>query len=229
MRNTILVIACLLLSLQIKAQIIIEYSVNYGGYNMADMKAYLSDNLTSVLYIVPGLELATTDNFPSYLIHKFNAGYQMESHEFGLTGAYLTTAGKFSYADYSGKLSHQINVNGYRIGFFYRYYFEKFSLRNNRAISIFGELSPSMVSSKVKINQEVLPQNSLINSYSQSVNSADLSIFSGIGTLFEISDHIGLSFTIGYDINTSTAIPDLDNRKVEWSGFRIGIGARCRF
>jgi hypothetical protein len=228
MKNKILLTICLLISFHVKAQVSVEYSVNYGAYNMTDMKNYLSNARTDILSIVPGLEIATTDNFPSYMIHTIGVGYNIDNHEFGLRGSYLTTAGKISYADYSGKISYEIKVNGYRAGLFYRYYFQRLDIGSRQAISFFGGLSPSLIFSKIEINREILPANDFITPFNKSANNADISVLPEIGLLYGITNHLGITLSVGYEINTASSISDLDNHKVEWSGTRIGAGIRYR-
>lgn len=83
------------------------------------------------------------------MTHSLDATYYLKRHEFGLKGTYMTTGGKISYADYSGKYYEKLTLNGYRVGAMYRYHFLKSKL-GNLPLSFYGELSPAITFTSLK-------------------------------------------------------------------------------
>lgn len=228
MKNTLLTFICLFIACtQINSQVSIKYSFGYGDYNMSDMKDYLSDVRSSILNIVPGLDIATTDNFPGYQIQFLSLGYKMQKHEFGINSNFLSTAGKISYADYSGKISTKITINGYQQGLFYRYHFYSLNIKNKQKISFYGDISPSIIFSKIKINEEMYPENSILPPpNNRDLNNVSFSLLPQLGAQYNITSHILFFVNTGYEINFSSKISEMNNKGVDWSGFRIngGIG-----
>lgn len=229
MKYIVSILISMFLFTQVEAQISVKYSVGYGTYSMSDMKGHLSNIRSEILQIVPGLEIATTDNFPGYVTQSFDVGYRMQKHEFGITGSYLNTAGKISYADYSGKISSEIKVSGYRGGVFYRNYFYKFDISKKQNLLFYGEISPGIIFSKVKIDQEVSPENDMLKlEKSASYNNTSLCLLPQVGVKYSLFSHVGLSLSVGYEINFGSKIPDIE-RKVDWSGVRFNGGIGYNF
>lgn len=228
MKKAILTLLSLFFILQAQSQITVKYSVGYGSYDMSDMKDLLSSTRSAILDIVPGLDISTTDNFPGYVTHTFDLGYRIQKHEFGITGSYLNTAGKISYADYSGKISSEIKVSGYRGGIFYRNYFYSINTGENQGMSFYGEISPSLIFSKIKIDQEISPENNILELEDNSYNSTSVSLLPQLGAKYNFTSHIGLFISAGYEINISSKISEIES-KIDWSGLRINGGISYSF
>jgi len=228
MKKAVLVLFSLFFILQAQSQVTVEYSVGYGSYKMSDMKDFLSSTQSAISDIVPGLDISTTDNFPGYITHTFHLGYRMQKHEFGITGSYLNTAGKISYADYSGKISSEIKVSGYRGGIFYRNYFYSISMGKNQSISFYGEISPSLIFSKIKIDQEVSPENNILRPEDNNYNSVSVSLLPQLGIRHNFTSRIGASISAGYEIDFSSEISEIES-KLDWSGLRANGGISYSF
>ncbi|PXV66933.1 outer membrane protein with beta-barrel domain [Dysgonomonas alginatilytica] len=228
MKKAILVLLSLFFILQAQSQITVKYSVGYGSYKMSDMKDLLSGTRNAILAKVPGLDISTTDNFPGYIMHTFDLGYRMQKHEFGITVSYLNTAGKISYADYSGKISSEIKVSGYRGGIFYRNYFYSISMGENQSMSFYGEISPSLIFSKIKIDQEVFPKNNILELEDNSYNNTSVSLLPQLGVKYNFTSHIGLFVSTGYEINFSSKISEIES-EIDWSGLRVNGGISYSF
>ena len=207
------------------AQWSVSYSAGYGTYDMSDMKTYLAEHYQSVLEVVPGLDLVITDNFPGYVTHTLDIGYKFHQHEVGVKGSYLSTAGKYSYADYSGEISSEVSLDGYRGGAYYRYYFYQINLNAKQNISFWGEAAPACIFSKVKINGVMTPQNEIVKMENKSFDCFSFSILPQLGIKYTLFSNIDLRLSFGYEIDFSSRISDIDS-KVNWSGFRCsgGIG-----
>ncbi|GHV39600.1 hypothetical protein FACS1894179_04750 [Bacteroidia bacterium] len=229
MKKAILILCSIFFVLQIQSQITAKYSIGYGSYNMSDMEKYMEEAKSAILSIVPGLNIVTTDKFPAYIIHTVNIGYKMQKHEVGVVATYLNTAGKFSYSDYSGKISSEMRLSGYRGGLYYKYNFHVIEFNKNQRLSFYGELSPSLIFTKIKFKEEISPENDLIKGENKDLNNTSLSILPQVGIQYDITSYIGIFYSGGYDINLSSKVKELDNNKVDWSGFRISGGISLSF
>lgn len=229
MKKAILTLCSLFFMLHIQSQITAKYSIGYGAYNMSDMEKYMEESKSAILLIIPGLDIVTTDKFPSYVTHRIDIGYKIQKHEVGIAVAYLNTAGKFSYSDYSGKISSEMKISGYKTGLYYKYNFHEIIFNRNKKLFFYGELSPSLVFVKIKVTEEIKPENHLIKGENKDLNNTSISILPQIGIQYNLNSHIGIFCSGGYDINVSTKVKELNNNKADWSGVRLNGGISLNF
>lgn len=230
MKKYIIIIATILLGLSAQAQFKVEYTVGYGDYKMGEMKDLLLDIQSDLKFQYP-VDIAITDNFPSYVTHNLGVGYKLSKHEFGTNLTYLTTAGRMAYSDYSGEIVNKLTLNAYRVGAFYRYHFYQIGITNVTKISLFGELSPAITftdiktKGHIKVGNEI---NGLDERYRIRANTTGISILPQIGACLNLPSGLGVHIIAGYDIEMGAKFKQNKNIEVDWSGLRLGIGLSYR-
>lgn len=225
MKKYILSIILILLSLSTYSQFSINYSIGYGTYKMDDMKDIAKATM-DIANTMMGLKLKQTDDFPGYIAHNGEITYQSEQHEFGLSGAYITTGAKFAYSDYSGKYASKILADAFKIGFVYKYHFLETKISDNR-FSVFAELTPSAVLTNVTIKEETRLYEQNIHQKKREEllsNKFGFSMQPMLGCRLMLFDHYLVHLKAGYDFELGSRINP--SYRVDWSGFRLngGIG-----
>lgn len=143
----------------------LEYAIGFGTYQLDDIKSLQQSMLNNY-------GLKETDCFPNYITHSVSVGFITGNHHFGGNFSYRTTGGRLNRADYSGSYTVDMIVNGYRLGGFYRYYFNTgFS-----PLSIYLQISPGVFFSSLEILEQ-------INIYSESAQ--ETKELNGVGIYFE--------------------------------------------
>lgn len=219
----------LFLTLGVKAQFNIGYSMGYGTYQMKEMKQLLQQAEGALIQSMPkGIGIVA--NFPPYITHTVDASYRFKRHELGLKGSYLTTGGKIAYSDYSGKYREKLTLNGIRMGAMYRFYLKENKL-GNYALQLFGEISPgiTITNLKYKATLDLYQQN--IHQEERDIlatNGNGLSIQPLIGGRLQMNRHISLTASAGYDFEFGATLFTV-HRRADWSGFRLNGGVNCSF
>lgn len=212
------------------AQVSVTYSFGYGSYKMGDMKAFLESVQSHVEGQHPGLNTAIVDNFPAYITHTLDFGYQIKKHEFGVKAGFYSTGGKLSRQDYSGEYENKTTINGYKAGLYYRNYFYNYKISEGSSISLFGEISPSTIISNIKLKSHLTINNQPIDAEETSVYKVDFSCLPQAGIRYKIIPMIGIQLSAGYEVTFGERTHRLDgNPRIDWSGFRASAGATICF
>ena len=228
MKKILIFLLILIESSSIKAQITASYTIGYGQYSMSDMKDQLLETKSNIIKMIPDLDLAITDNFPNYFIHNLSIGYKIQKHELGLTMNYMNTAGKISYADYSGYISSETHLKGYRGGLYYQYSLYNLKINKFHQIEFYGELSPAVIYTKINIKQSISPKNELLNLPNFNYHTYSFSILPQIGAKINLISKLKFILCMGYETNLYNKCKELD-RKINWSGIRINTGINMAF
>lgn len=239
MKKYIFLIVFVLASFSAKAQFTISYSAGYGTYEMDDMKKLMSNGFTGLNSKIPNIPFSLVSNFPGYVTHRADLSYLIGQQEFGVTGSFLTTGGKIAYSDYSGEYIEKLTTNGIRIGALYRYYMPVGDIGSDGVISLYGELSPAAVFTKLKYKGHAT-----IGGQTQDFtdemggNAVGISIQPMLGVKLNVTRNIGFHLAAGYDfsllsnmkketmVNSTKIVYDL---KMDWSGFRANAGVSYTF
>lgn len=196
----------------VKAQFSVNYSFGVGTYDMGQMKDLMKELREGFLY--NGLPVALVDNFPAYVTHQLELAYMLKRHEFGFKSTYMTTGGKLAYADYSGELSYEMTMNGFKQELFYRFYL----LNRTPGLNLYIEAAPGLIFNKLKNKTYAkiydYPESETINS-----DGINASFTPGIGVKYMFNSFIGLRASAGYQIDIFDAKVNLKT---------IGYGIRCR-
>jgi hypothetical protein len=217
------------MSFQLKAQLILSYSVGYGTYDMEQMKDALEYANHSINHDFGELDLYKKDHFSGQITHSIELGGKAGKGELGINGSIYTADGKLSYADYSGFLDYKLLSTGLRLGLFLRGHFYRIPVGNHSSFSIYGELSPGIIFSRLEERMTIgiyNPNNGQLTK-DTSNDLADYKCFSimpKVGVRYSINEWLGINLQSGYDW-----YPDYEGLKkmedpTNWSGFRISGG-----
>lgn len=227
MRKLIIILFAFLFASQIKAQLAIEYSVGYASYQMGDMNDFISSIRDEINASMPGLDAKIVTSFPDYVTHNLSIGYRFRNMEVGLNSSYYTTGSKISKEDYSGEYSFKTYLNGFRQGLYYRNYFYTVNINYNKKLYLYGEISPSLIFSKVKIKEKIRVYDEINTRIDQKINNISFSILPQIGAQFNFNRQVGVFTKIGYELSIPNKSTMLDQDvKVDWSGIRVNGGLR---
>jgi len=232
MRRIIITAFLIIISLNIKAQFSCSYYAGYGSYNMNNMKDLMSSTVQAGISsgsLPPHSKLV--DNFPSYIMHSADAGYRVGNNEAGLKFSFMTTGAKIAVADYSGSYNEKLITNGYRIGGYYRYYFNTES-DNGHNISFFVELSPALTIAHMKTSGRVVIYNSDNTTTTEDAEELKktkngFSVQPLAGVRFKLYNHFLLTVSTGYDFEFGANLGN--NYRMDFSGFRINAGVGFTF
>lgn len=219
---------CLVSSYAIQAQFLVEYDISYAKYQMKNMKHLL--HTIEMSEDLQKLGIKNVGNFPSYVAHTINIGYLYNTHEFGIKSSFYTTGGKLSVADYSAAINIELTTNGFREGLYYKNYFYTHNHQGRDLISFWGELSPAIIISQLKLKTKVreIDKNQTLEDYK--FTKIGFTILPQVGAKYYITKHINIHTSIGYEISFGGGYNDLSGSpKTNWSGIRITGGVGYKF
>lgn len=231
MKKTIVILLFLLGGLAARAQFTVSYSAGYGKYGMSDLKKLMPELQRQYQDTYPELDFAVVDNFPGYLNHTLHIGYRLKNlHEVGVTGSFLTTGAKLSYADYSGEILVKLIANAYRIGGYYRFYLSEAAGWNWDPVTFYLGVSPAAVFSKLKSEGHIRIGSEIEHDPNPfKADKLSLSVVPEIGAGYRVLPWLGLHLGVGYDICLLTKLEELGDGKIDWSGVRFRGGVTIGF
>jgi len=204
------------------AQVMITYHAGYGSYkmkSMAEFQQYIFDDRA-----LPG---QIVSQFPGYLNHRLYFGIQQHPNYMVYLG-YLTTGGRISLSDYSGKWNFDMLVNGFQGGFHGELPF----LRINK-VEFSGNLDLGITFSKLELKE-------YIKLFEEELEQTDhftaigFSLQPWLSVCYKIFPKVDLGCYWGYEQNVSQPFKagiskaqlgvSRDNlTSPDWSGIRTGI------
>ena len=164
-------------------------------------------------------ELKDTDCFPNYITHSVALGFTTGRNHFGSNFSYLTTGGRLHRADYSGSLTLDMILNGYRIGAFYRQYI----YTGLSTLNIYLQIGPGILFSNLKIEEQ-------LNIYSESAQTTtemkgvEIYIEPTIGATYRFKNWLHFSLGGGYEADDQNRLKlsgQGTDIKANWNGFRL--------
>lgn len=196
----------------------LEYNLGYGTFGMSQMRDLLLTEGT-----VKGTKI--TDDFPGYLTQDIKFGYSDVRWDCGLQFAYLSTGGKKSLADYSGKYNEEIRNRGFKIGVFGRYCL----LGHDLPLKLYAQLSAGPLYTKSKMTQKLL-LNEVAAQEDATENLWGVNLF--VQPAFVIQYHLikplALQAQIGYEWSPVKGDMHFEGNKIplnaDWDGLRAGLG-----
>lgn len=193
----------------------IDYSIGYGTYQLDDIK-----NLQHTIPNHYGLK--ATDWFPGYVTHSVSLGYATGHHHFGTNLSYLTTGGRLHRADYSGSITVDMIMNGYRLGAFYRYYIDT----GLTPLSIYLQMSPGVLFSNLEMKEKVTVY-SESEQESTELKGVGIYLEPTIGVKYRLTNWLHFSLGGGYEFDFLGTMK-LSGQKTEmesrWNGLRLYAG-----
>lgn len=193
----------------------IEYSIGYGTYQLEDIKDLQRSMLNNY-------GLKEIDCFPGHITHSVLLGYDTERHHFGTNFLYLTTGGRLHRADYSGSMTVDMIMNGYRLGAFYRYYIDT----GLPPLSFYLQMTPGVLFSNLKMKEQVVVHSESARETTK-MKGVGIYVEPAIGAKYRITDWLQLSLAGGYEVDFPGTMK-LSGQKTQinskWDGFRLYAG-----
>lgn len=216
MKKTLIILFLFFPLLLLSQETTIEYSLGYGTYSLKDIRNL--QNRTA--YEIEGLKI--TDGFPGYITHSLALGFKYGEHLFGPDFTYMTTGGRIHRADYSGSLSLDMILNGFRIGGFYRNYL----LPEGGLFQPFIQIAPSAMLTSFKLREE-LTIFDITNIDESPFFGVGLAIEPSVGTTYALNNWLNLSLKAGYQIDLWGRLRyhgSKTNLNARWDGLRLSGG-----
>lgn len=228
MKKYILVLASILLSATLGAQVSVSYSAGYGTNNMDDIKNILSDKLEMVNTALGNASIG--DNFASPLIHTLEVSYTYHKEEFGIQLSFMNTKGSIEYAEgaFMGGYTDQYKLSGFRIGTIYRRSFMNIAIGENRKLELFGEIGPGLLIAKLKFDGVVSANNGIDNSGTDN-SKLCVSVVPAVGAKMNITKKLGVKVSAGYFVSLGGKLDDPNQSQMDWSGVRANAGVYYMF
>ena len=207
----------------ISAQVIITYHVGYGSYKMKSLKEFQQFVLED--RALPG---QIVEQFPGYINQRLYIGIQQHPN-YKIYMGYLTTGGRISLSDYSGKWNFDMLVNGLQGGFHGEIPF----LKTNK-VEFSGYLDLGVNFSKlelkeyIKVFDEVLTQ-------TERFTAIGFNLQPGLSVCYKIFPMLKAGCYLGYEQSVSEPFNEAGSSKAQlgisqdnltspdWSGIRTGI------
>jgi hypothetical protein len=190
----------------------IEYSTGYGTYQLNDIRSLQHSMLNNY-------GLKETDCFPNYITHSVALGFSTGKHYFGTNFSYLTTGGRLHRADYSGSYTVDMIMNGYRLGTFYRDYFNT----GSSPLYFYLQLGSGVLFSNLKISEQ-------LNIYSESaqennkLKGVGVYLEPSIGAVYRFKNWLNFSLGGGYEADFFGTLKFSGQEtqiKAHWNGLRL--------
>lgn len=198
--------------------------LNYNTFSHKNLSSFHQELISDIATEIP---IVTTDDFPSNI--GFSLGYEVTDQDFAIFIGYNATGAKSSYADYSGVVSIQQQLNAITFGGMYL-----INLNDKKDFKIglkgFGMYSSLDINSLFEIANFTSEEDSL------EFSSIDIGIGASLIYEYPITSFLILRASLGFDLVLSTQLnfKDIDNAhlldesdnkvKTGWSGLRSGIG-----
>ncbi len=197
----------------------LEYSAGYGSYKLKDIRSIQRLMLNSTFHDYGLKEIAY---FPNYITHSVAIGFDTGHHHFGSSFSYLTTGGRLHRADYSGSFKVDMIMNGYRLGAFYRYYFDL----GYSPLMIYLQLGSGVIFSELKMTEQVHVY-SVSEEESIRLNGIGGYIEPSFGAKYRFTDWLYFSLGGGYEFDFQSVLKYKEQKtlvKANWDGLRINAG-----
>lgn len=204
---------------------------DYGVYNLEEIADYQSDLL---LDAQQELEVPFTinDNFPNHFGYGVNFGWENQKILAGVELAYRSTGGKFSYSDFSGRLSIETILNSIELRAKIAH---KFIGQDNKNFLIFFSPGVSFTQFNFSSSFELYG----LSKNQEELNFGASSLIVGVGIDYEflVVKNIFLGLFVGYDLllpgdlqkNDLFLVTDNgDKISINWSGARTGLRLQFR-
>lgn len=222
-KSFLLIISIMILTGTLSAQWTFSYLPGYGTYQMKSLSEYQHKHLDNC-----GLPAKILVQFPGYLNHQILIGKTVRGTTRSLQLGYLTTSGRTSYADYSGKWNYDLVNKCYQLGI-------NLSFRggriNNWKIRPYLNLATS--TSLLQIEEELIIGAEELY-LSQRFYALGVSAQPGLSIRYS-SGRFEPGLFLGYELHTSLNFSKGDHNELllgysdtelvhpSWTGFRTGV------
>jgi len=213
----------------VQAQLSLNYRLGYGTYRMKSVSEFQD-------YILKesGLPAQIVEQFPGYLNHRLYFGMTENWPHYKVYLGYVTTGGRISLVDYTGKWNFDMLLNGFQAGFHM-----ETPLNKNQKIELKGYIDLGVTTTMLNINE-------YLKLYDEESEQSQL--FFAYGFDFQLGLELCCKFPVidvgcylgyeqdfstpfyldgDYEIQLGTSQNDLVHPG--WAGLRTGISATYTF
>ena len=214
------------------AQFKLRTGLNYGTYAMKDLKEVQSRMSTSPS---PDIKLKTVTQFPRWIGLDIEGAWQFPKVELVFEAGYNATAGRLSYADYSGSLTYDQHINGFFYGSGITGRLNK-SLHHVKSIGI----KTTFIYSQLKMDNKAIAMDQVVESEHYEFSSFNIQLspllrYEYFRENFFVYSEVRLNWDAIKDPLTLQGQKDAyltvgnDKARADWTGIRIGAGVGYRF
>ncbi len=220
-RVFLIFLACLPLAL--KAQISFSYRAGYGTYAMKRLGEYQEYMLQNC-----GLPAKIVTQFPGYINHRLLIGFPSRSKRLKVYLGYLSTGGRISLSDYSGKYRIDMELSGFQAGIHFDLPGEQFDHFDLQPYIDLGSTTTLLrIKQSLIIAEQEQSESLLFAGHGADIQPGLVMSYKcprySIGAFFAYEKHVAMAFyekgSPGVKLGISSdnlAVPD-------WSGIRGGI------
>lgn len=217
------------LSVVLQAQVSLGYRLGYGTYRMqsvAEFQQFVLDDSDLPAQIV--------EQFPGYLNHRLYIGLPYRWPKYKIYLGYVTTGGRISLVDYSGKWNFDMLLNGFQAGIHW-----ESQVKMMKKIELKGYLDFGTTFTTLEI-QEYMKVWDEDSQQSQFFAANGIDIQGGFEACYKLP-FMELGCYLGYEQDISSAfhvkgngdaklgITDSNLTHPGWAGVRTGISATYIF
>lgn len=223
MKILLLLTTFILLGFTLTAQISLGYRGGYGMYSMKSLAAFQEVACSSSIF-----PAKVVTQFPGYFTHRLYLGKPNWSPFNGAYVGYLTTAGRISVSDYSGKYRLDMVLNGFQAGFHLEEIISQAGGIDIKGYLEFGATTTFLqLREYLKIGEEEIDETYRFMGHGIDVQP-------GISATYKLSN-IRFGCYLAYELSIAAAFYEQGNpksklgvssnnlAKPEWTGLRTGI------
>lgn len=133
----------IILATALQAQVSLNYRLGYGAYRMQSVSEFQEYVLKE-----SGLPAQIVEQFPGYLNHRLYIGMPEKWSHYKVYLGYITTGGRISLVDYSGKWNFDMLLNGFQAGFHV-----ETPLKSHQKIELIGYIDLGVTTTMLNIKE----------------------------------------------------------------------------
>ncbi len=211
------------ISIAVEAQVNLTLKAGYGTYSMGDVKEFQKAVLSQ--YGLPG-KIVT--KFPGYINYRLYLGLPSVTDTYKIYFGYLTTGGRISLSDYSGKWNFDMLMNGFQMGA----HWSK-PIKTTDKFEVSGYVDFGVICSMLnmidymRVYEESVKNSQLYFAYGLNVQPGLEAVYKM--SRFDIGCYMGLeidmstNFYMNGDPDYTLGIRENDLTRSSWTGIRTGI------
>lgn len=208
---------------EIHAQISLSYRLGYGTYRMQSVSEFQEYILSSGT--LPG---QIVEQFPGYLNHRIYLGLPARLPRYKAYLGYLTTGGRISLVDYSGKWNFDMLLNGFQSGLHWESLVKTIKKIELKGYLDFGATFTTVnIKEYMKVWDQDSQQSQLFFAYGidgQGGFEASYKLpFIDIGCYLGYEQDFSIPFYVEGDNQANLGISQTNLTHPGWAGLRTGI------
>ena len=222
-KNLFLISFFLILSYSITAQVSLTLKAGYGTYYMGGVKEFQKAALSQSA--LPG-KIVT--KFPGYINYRLYMGLPSKIDKFEFYLGYLTTGGRISLADYSGKWNYDMLLNGFQAGAHWSQPIKTINKFQIDGFVDFGVICSMLnMTDYIRVYEESAQNSQLFFAYGLNVQPGFEAVYKM--SHFDIGCYLGLeidmstNFYLNGDSDYILGIRENNYTRPSWTGIRTGI------